>query len=109
MGKYEVRVTRQAREQLQEIVHYVAKELLAPDAAANLLEKMEEAMASLAEMPGRIRPIQEEPWRSQGVRKIIVKNFFIYFWSDEENARVQVVAVIYSRRDQIHRLMDMEW
>ena len=46
----------------------------------------------------------------EGVRKIVVKNFLIYYWVDDENNRVQVTAVIYSRRDQIRQLsnMDME-
>ena len=54
--------------------------------------------------------IDEEPWRIEGVRKIVVNNFLIYYWVDDENNRVQVTAVIYSRRDQIRQLsnMDME-
>lgn len=54
--------------------------------------------------------IDEEPWRTEGVRKIVVKNFLIYYWVDDENNRVQVTTVIYSRRDQIRQLsnMDME-
>lgn len=54
--------------------------------------------------------IDEEPWRTEGMRKIVVKNFLIYYWVDDENSRVQVTAVIYSRRDQIRQLanMDME-
>ena len=35
---YEVKVTRQALEQMQEITHYIAHELYAPDAAYSLLE-----------------------------------------------------------------------
>ena len=34
---YEVKVTRQAMEQMREIVHYISKELLAPEAAENLM------------------------------------------------------------------------
>ena len=54
--------------------------------------------------------IEEEPWRTEGIRKIIVKNFLIYYWVDDDNSRVQVTAVIYSRCDQIQQLanMDME-
>lgn len=48
-------------------------------------------------------------YNDEGVRKIVVKNFLIYFWVDDENIRVQVTAVIYQRRDQLARLADMEW
>ena len=40
MNEYEVRVTRQALEQIKEIVHYISNDLMAADAAHNLLAKM---------------------------------------------------------------------
>ena len=40
MNEYEVRVTRQALEQMKEIMHYISNDLMVPDAADNLLDKM---------------------------------------------------------------------
>ena len=64
----------------------------------------------MSSSPKKHALIDEEPWRIEGVRKIVVKNFLIYYWVDDENNRVQVTAVIYSIRDQIRQLsnMDME-
>ena len=110
MNEYEVRVTRQALEQMKEIVHYISNDLMAPDAADNLLDKMKAEFTKLSSFPKKHALIDEEPWRTEGVREIVVKNFLIYYWVDDENNRVQVTAVIYSRRDQIRQLsnMDME-
>ena len=36
-----------------------------------------------------------------------VKNFYVYFWIDEENLRVQVTDVIYVARDQKKQLETM--
>lgn len=110
MNEYEVRVTRQALEQMKEIVHYISNDLMAPDAADNLLDKMKAEITKLSSFPKKHALIDEEPWRTEGVRKIVAKNFLIYYWVDDENNRVQVTAVIYSRRDQIRQLsnMDME-
>ena len=101
MNEYEVRVTRQALEQMKEVVHYISNDLMAPDAADNLLDKMKAEITKLSSFPKKHALIDEEPWRTEGVRKIVVKNFLIYYW---------VTAVIYSRRDQIRQLsnMDME-
>lgn len=44
--------------------------------------------------------MEEEPWRSEGLRKIIVENYYVYFWIDEENGIVQVTAFVYVKRDQ---------
>ena len=106
---YEVKVTRQAMEQMSEIVHYISKELLAPEAADKLLDKMKAAIVSLSVMPKRYALVEEEPWRHEGVRKIVVKNFLIYYWVDEENHKVQVTAVIYNKRDQLRQLLDMDY
>ena len=97
MNEYEVRVTRQALKQMKEIVHYISNALMALDAADNLLDKMKAEITKLSSSE-KYALIDEEPWRTEGVRKIVVKNFLIYYWVDDENNRVQVTAVIYSRR-----------
>jgi plasmid stabilization system protein ParE len=106
---YEVKVTRQAHGQMREIALYIANECCAPEAAQNLLDKLEKSINDLAEMPSRHSLVDEEPWRSAGVRRVIVKHFLIYFWVDEENKKVQVTGVIYEKRDQLARLAEMEW
>ena len=110
MDEYEVRVTRQALEQMKEIMHYISNDLMVPDAADNLLDKIKAEIMKLSCFPKKHALIDEEPWRTEGIRKIVVKNFLIYYWVDDENSRVQVTAVIYSRRNQIRQLanMDME-
>ena len=110
MNEYEVRVTRQALEQIKEIVHYISNDLMAPDAADNLLDKMKAEITKLSSFPKKHALSDEEPWRTEGVRKIVIKNFLIYYWVDDKNNRVQVTTVIYSRRDQTKQLsnMDME-
>lgn len=107
---YTVKITSQAQEQMQEITHYIAHELKAPDAALLLLEKLENAFDSLTEFPQRVALIDKEPWHTNGIHRLLVKNFLVYFWIDENNMIVHITAVIYAKRNQIHQLsqMDME-
>lgn len=79
MEQYEVQTTRQAEAQLAEIVHYLSHELLEPGIASALLTALEKAMASLSTFPQRAMLVAEEPWSQQGVRKLLCKNFLIYF------------------------------
>ena len=111
MDEYEVRVTRQALEQMKEIVHYISYDLMSPAAADNLLDKFKAEILKLSSLPKKYARIEEEPWRTEGIRKMVVQKFLIYYWVDDDNSRVQVTAVIYGRRDQIRQLanMDMEW
>lgn len=39
-NKYEIKVTRQALEQMREIAHYISYDLMAPEAADNLLDDL---------------------------------------------------------------------
>ncbi len=107
---YKVHITRYAFRQMEEIKNYVAYELSAPMAAKNLLTKMKQAIASLETMPERNPLIDEKTWRSQGIRRIVVKNFLVYYWIDENKRIVYITAVIYGRRNQINQLgkMDMD-
>lgn len=105
---YEVKITRQAQEQMAEIVDYISHELFAPVAASNLLDKMEKSILALAQFPERNQLIDEEPWKTEGIRKIVVYNFLVYYWINEVEKKVQVTAVIYSKRNQIEQLKNME-
>lgn len=107
-NKYEIKVTRQALEQMREIAHYISYDLMAPEAADNLLDDLKASILKLSVLLKKYPLIEEEPWRSEGVRKIVVKNFLVYYWIDEEYNKVQVTAVIYSKRDQIKQLKNME-
>ena len=105
---YIVKITSQAEEQIHEIIHYIAYELKSPDAALHLLDTLENSFESLTRFPQRVALIDEEPWHTNGVHRFPVKNFLVYFWIDEETMTVQVIAIIYEKRDQLHQLSQMD-
>lgn len=65
-------------------------------------------IGSLAHMPARNRWVDQEPWHSCDVHKIIVKNFYVYFRIDEPASTVFVLMVIYDRRSQLKALSHMK-
>lgn len=105
---YDVHITRCAYNQMYGIRQYIAEELLAPDSARNILFTFREAIMSLQVMPYRHQLVDEEPWRSEGVRYFLVHNFYIYYWVDENKNRVNITAVIYGRRNQVKQLKKMD-
>lgn len=105
---YSVKITSQAEEQIQEIIFYITHELKAPEAALHLLDTLENSFASLANFPQRVVLVDEEPWHTKEVHRLSVKNFLVYFWIDEENMKVQVIAVIYEKRDQLYQLSQID-
>ena len=45
----------------------------------NLLDKMKAEITKLSSFPKKHALIDEEPWRTEGVREIVVKNSLIYY------------------------------
>ena len=106
--RYTVRITQPAQQQLREIADYIRFTLQAPNTASKMLDALAEEIYSLDQFPYRAPLTEEEPWHSQGVHRIAVKNFLIYFWVDEAQKNVQVTGIIYGRRDQRHQLSSLD-
>ena len=98
--QYKIHITPNALQQMQDIQRYIAGALQAPETAQKWLDTMETEINSLSFMPARIPLTEEEPWHSQGIHKMLVKHFFVYFWINTEKRQVQITAVVYAKRSQ---------
>lgn len=107
MDTYVVNITKFAEEQLIEIVHYITNELKAPDSALRMMELLENEINTLSQLPQRIVLVDEEPWHSKVIHKMVIKNFIAYFWIDESNKTVHITGIVYAKRDQIKQLLKM--
>ena len=107
MDSFEIIITPDAEADLQEIRDYIAYTLLVPDTALDHIRAVRKEIEKLSYMAESIAPVDKEPWHSRGVRKIISKNFYIYYRLDKSSGRVYVMNVIYSKRDQFKALKQM--
>ena len=97
--KYEVFTTEQAAADLRAIFEYIAYNLLAGQNALNLLDRLEQAILSLDEMPERYHLYDKEPWRERNLRIMLVDNYLVFYIPQEEDKTVTVIRVMYGRRD----------
>lgn len=94
-----------ARRDMIEIVRYISQELQNPTAADQLAMELIEAGDSIPKFPYAspafipIRPLKHE------YRKLLVQNYFMFYWVDEVKKLVTVARVVYARRDY-ERLLD---
>lgn len=101
MDNYQIIITDHAYNSILEICDYIANDLLNPSAAQEHLNVFRRVIIeNLAFMPERYKTIDEEPWGSQGVRKLHVKNYYIYYWINCEKHLVFVTDVIYAGSNQ---------
>lgn len=97
--RYRIDISEPAENDLREIVRYISAQLSAPMTAMEMLEAMEQAIVSLEEMPHRASVVADERLASIGYRKLIVKNYIIFFSIDEKAKVVDVERILYGRRN----------
>lgn len=88
-----------ARQDMVDIVRYISRVLGNPIAAERLAETLIEAWERIAVFPYTnpahrpIRPLKRE------YRKLLVQNYLMLYWVDEENQCVTVARVVYAKRN----------
>ncbi len=103
---YKVTLTPQAINQIHEVVTYISQTLQEPEIAKHWAGFLYKEISGLNFMPARYPLMDEEPWRTNGIRKMPVKNFLVYYLINEKSKTVSVTAVIYGRRDQLSALTE---
>ncbi len=104
MGAYEVIVTPDAERDLREISSYITNVIGERGTAHKQVRAIRQAMSSLSAMPSRIRTIEEQPWSTYGIRKLLEGNYFIYYRIAEDESRVYILNVVFACRGQLRFL-----
>ena len=88
-----------AKQDMTDTVRYISRELCSPKVADVLADEMIEAAERLCEFPyinaihQSIKPLKKE------YRKLMVKNYIIFYWVDEKEKLITIARVIYAHRD----------
>ena len=107
MDGYQIIITPDAESDLIELRNYISDVLMARDTARSYVRAIREEIAALNEMPARYKAVDLEPWRSRGIRRVMAKNFYIYYRVEEKSKQVFILNIIYARRDQLQILERM--
>ena len=107
MKSYELIITPDAEADLYEIRNYIAYTLNVPEVALDYICALRKEMNKLTYMASMFAPIELEPYHSKGVCKITARNFYIYYLPDDASGRVYILNVIYTKRDQLRALKNM--
>jgi len=102
MKQYEVKITRRALADMEEIYAYIADKLQAPDTAIRQYNRIADEIESLRIFPDRYMLFDSVPERELGMRQLIIGSYSaIYVVSGDV---VTVLRVLYSSSDLIARL-----
>lgn len=96
MATYSVKLMNKAVEDLDGIYDYIAAHLREPGTALNLVNRIEEGILSLEEMPYRCPERKVGIFANNGYRQLFVGNYTIVFRIQEQEKLVIIVTIRYS-------------
>ncbi len=108
MDAYKIIVTPDAADDLRDLHDYIADRLHAPDTALAYIRMLRSEIGLLSCLPQRNSCVKDEPWRSRGIRRLMVKNFIVYYRVEDSARRIYVLNIIYAKRDQLRTLAQIK-
>ncbi|MCD8157667.1 MAG: type II toxin-antitoxin system RelE/ParE family toxin [Clostridiales bacterium] len=78
---------------------YIAYNLLVPETATIQIQRILKSIWGLDEMPMRYELYDYEPWHSRGLRFLSVDNYIVFYLPKEETNVINVVRILYGKRD----------
>ena len=101
---YDIRIMKQAQNDIREIYRYIAEDLQNPDAATRRIMLINEKIQSLKDNPARFPLVQDDYLASKGLRLIVIKTHLVFFIIRQKEQAVSVMRILYGRRDWLHLL-----
>ena len=98
--QYQVKITKNLEQELIEIYEYISGILKSEIAANNFVKQIEEKINRLYVFPYSCMEVITKP-QNITYRKLPVKNYLVLYRIQEENKRVDIVHIYYSRRDYL--------
>ena len=99
MGEYSIDISDSAKQDIRAAAAYITHEILEPAIAESTTETILGAIPTLEDMPDRVGLVNDERLAEQRIRRLLIKNYSVFFRINEAAKVVEIVRVIYSRRD----------
>jgi len=96
---YKIEYLPIAQKDMTEIVTYISQELSNTVAANKLAEEMVASAEKLEDFPyANVLYVPIKPLKNE-YRKLLVKNFIMFYWVDEDKKTITIARIVYSKRD----------
>ena len=99
MTEYKIVIEQTAENDLVGILSYISDTLHEPSIAMKIYGLIKKEILTLNRMPFRFEVVNEEPYRSIGVRRIPVENYTAFYIVDENEKTVHIFRILYNRRE----------
>lgn len=88
MTKITINILKRAESDIEDIYHYIADDLQSPETAMNHFEAIVEGIQSLEIFPERCALVEELLTLDIKVRRLIVKNYSVFYRFDKDTVTI---------------------
>jgi len=96
---YQLEYLPMAKQDMDKIAFYISQELHNSVAAKSLINEMINTIERLIDFPYMYPAYRTILVTTNEYRKLIIKNYVIFYWVNEQDKKVVIARVIYARRD----------
>lgn len=104
MNKYRVDVSEPAKQDALDIARYISAQLSAPKTALEMVDTLAAGMEGLENNPKRQPLVRDDRLAARGYRILPIKNYLVFYKVNEQAQTVDVVRILYGRRDWVNLL-----
>ncbi len=104
MTNYKIFIELPAQRDLQGILCYIKDTLKEPAVAKRIYSSIKEQILTLHQMPFRHSVVEDQPFATIGIRKLVIENYIAFYVIDEAKCEVHVLRILYNRREWQHIL-----
>lgn len=99
MNKYKIQFSKDAKKDLIDTYSYIKYNLQEPVIAKKLIAKIREEINKLKDNPRIYSIIKDEIIKKREIRKVKVNNYIVFYRVEENNNIVEIVRIMYGRRN----------
>ena len=102
--KYQIHITGKAEQDITEAADYIELQLMNPEAADGLLDKIDAEVNALSSMPQKHQLVDDPVLKAIGIRFILVNNYMVFYIIDAPEKTVHIIRFLYQKRNWIQIL-----
>lgn len=104
MEKYKIQLSINAKNDYKRIVSYIKNEILEPSVANKYAEMINSKIQTLEYLPQKYSVIDDEVIKKLEFRKLVIKNYIVFYRINEKEKTVEVHRILFSASDWIDKL-----
>ena len=93
MGKYEIKFTRKASEDIVDIGDYITYVLLEPDTSYHFIKGLKQSILQLSYFPRTFPVVQDEEIKKKDIRCMPYKNYYIFYQIMDDRHLIIILRV----------------